>query len=256
MKIKAALLHFKKNFDRMILIAMVIVLILSFLKYIRLLREKSAPLGRKEFHALAAEDENIFRESINKKINLILGIKPAASYARLINRNPFILLEDLVARPFSLKPAALKAGVGEKVAFQTLNGIGPYTWKCEPKDFGTFEANIFKVKKHGAGRIIATDARGEMAIAEIKAVAAAAVEETSPEPLLEKGVNLIYKGSMKIGTLSGEESFAVIKNLSTGRLDFKKIGEDVAGLTLKSISQEKLVLFDKKKGKEIELYRE
>jgi len=263
MEIKVVLLHLKKSFDRIILIGMALILIVCISQYLTLIRGKSAPFGEKELYKLIGAPwqkdtdivgEDTFRELLDRKINFILGIKPAISYNRLIHRNPFVPLKDLVIKPFALKPATLKIGVGENTSFQTLYGIGPYTWKCEPDDLGTFGDNTFEAVTHGGGKIIATDARGETAVAVIEIIETR--RRAAPKPPPDKRVNFKYKGPMKIVTPSGAEFLAVIKDLSTGRMEFKKSGEELGGFIIKEITQETLKVFDKEKGKEIELRRE
>lgn len=261
MEIKGLLQHLKKNFDRIILAGITLILILCVLQYLTLLRKKSEPFGEKELCKFIGvqwlEETDIvsgdrFRELVDKKINFVLGIKPLISYKRLMHRNPFAPLRDLVIKPFALTPAALKIGLGESASFQTLYGIGPYTWKCEPENLGTFEGNIFETGTRGLGKVIATDARGERAIAELEVMAKKEPGVVKP-PKDTDSMPLIYKGPMRIITPSGEELLAFIEDTRTGRLYTKKTGEGIDGFVVKDITQEKLILFDKKKGKEIEL---
>ncbi len=264
MEIKGLGQHIKKNFDRIILAGITLILILCVLQYLTLLRKKSEPFGEKELCKFIGvpwrEETDIvsgdrFSELVDKKINFVLGIKPVISYKRLMHRNPFAPIRDLVLKPFALMPAVLKIGVGESAFFQTLYGIGPYTWKCEPETLGIFEDNIFEAGTRGRGKVIATDARGERAAAELEVMTKKELGVVKPAVDTDR-VNLKFKGPVRILTPAGEELLAVIENLSTNRLYFKKSGEEADGWTVKDITQDKLILFNKKKGKEIELRRE
>ena len=226
-----------------------------------IIKTRSVSYGEEDLYAVVGlpvrarahvRDENTFRELVDKKVNFIVGIKPDIFYKRLIHRNPFVPFKGLVVKPFSIKPVTLNIGVGERFTFEALNGIGPYTWRCEPETIGIFEDNIFETKTYGKGRIIAMDARGCEATAEIEVVAKAGpvVRPTSDR------INLVYRGMIKIGTPSGEEVLAFIEDLLTGKLYFEKSGEEINRFIIKDITSEKLILFNKAKGKEIELFRE
>lgn len=258
MEIKKFLKYFMRDFDRIILMVMVLVLGIFFIRYINILRQHPKVFEIKTLYDIAGvplrvkrkvPDENIFKDFIDKKVNYILGTRPIIFYKRLIRRNPFILLKELVVEPFSVKPRTLRIGVGEKFLFQPLNGIGPYKWKVEPENLGVFEGDEFIAKNVGTGKIIVTDARGHIAsteridvVASLKGIFVPAEESA-----------FIYRGIMKLVTLEGEEILAIIEEMSSGKTYFKKVGEEIDGFLVKDINQERLILFDKSKGKEMEL---
>ncbi len=259
MEIKKLSNYIKKHFDRIILAAMTVILIVVIARYIGLLKEKSIVFGEDDLYAMVGisrreksdkGDEITFRDLVDKKINSILGIKSEVSYKKLMDRNPFIPLKELVVQPFSLKPLTLKIGIGKRFTFEPLNGIGPYKWECEPERLGVFEGNEFIAGAAGIGRVIATDARGHRASADkIEVVASKGTFVPG-----EKTV-FIYRGIMKLVTPEGEEILAIIEEISSGKSHFKKSGEEISGFLVKKISPDRLTLIDKNNNKEIELFR-
>lgn len=261
MKIKAFLNIARKNFDRIILIAMVLLLMVLTIRYLGLVREGSGVFTEKDLYGLiglasrpkgGAESTGGFSQMIEKKTNLILGLRPPLFYKRLKERNPFADLKEVMVMPLTIKPVAIRIKVGDKFPFQVLNGIGPYRWECEPETLGSFEGAVFEAQTSGLGKIMVTDARGHKASAEKVEVVTTGVKPPRP-PKTDR--NFIYRGLMKIVTPKGEEILANIEETGTGRTHFKKEGEEISGFVVKAISADKLILADDK-GKEIEINRE
>lgn len=261
MEIKAVFNRVKKSFDQVILVIMVLIFLFSSLNYIKLIQKRDMPYDEKELCALAnipyrskieGSDEKAFEKMVDKKANYIRGIRPFISYQKLMHRNLFEPVKELAPPVLSIIPLPKRMNAGERSKLRALNGIGPYEWKSDPENSGEFEGDEFIARTPGKGKIIVTDARGKTAEIDIEVASS-----FTPRPHVPAGEEkrFIYQGPWRLVKNGVEETFAMIKEISTGKTYSRKTGEEIGGFLIKEFSSDELKLFDKKKNKEVILKR-